>query len=187
MQVLDTWAVNLPYLVGSLAFLVGGWVQMRMWKAQQFGLGFIREVNDIFKAFAKPIDWRQQVFMAIYTTTAALCALNLALNYGWHASLRKEEAAMAADHPAAAAAARTALPAHDELLHWSQLLTDLTGWVASHGMLMLATVVHQTPDIHPFDYLLWVMRLTSVCLLGSAALRCARYLEHEVASVAVGP
>ena len=35
--------------------------------------------------------------MAIYTTTAALCALNLALGYGWHASLRKEEAAMAAD------------------------------------------------------------------------------------------
>jgi hypothetical protein len=41
------WAVDLPYLLGSVAFLAGAWMQMRMWKAQQFGLGFIREVNVI--------------------------------------------------------------------------------------------------------------------------------------------
>ena len=32
---LETWVINQPYLIGSVAFFLSGWVQMRMWKAQQ--------------------------------------------------------------------------------------------------------------------------------------------------------
>ena len=52
-----------------------------------------------------------------------------------------------------------------------ELLTDVTGLIASHGMLLVATVVHQTPSIAPFDYLLAVMRAVALVLLTSAALR----------------
>jgi len=36
--------------------------------------------------------------------------------------------------------------------------------------------LHQTPDLHPFDYLLAAMRTVAFFLLASAALRCVRYL-----------
>ena len=144
----EVYSVNLPYLIGSAIFLVGSWVQVRMWKAHQFGLGFIREVNEIFRAFERPIDWRQQVALAVYTATAAVCALNLALKNGWHATLG------AWDHHTA----------DSELLYASQLLTDVAGWLAAHGMLLVATVVHRTPSFHPYDYLLVMMRVTAVCL-----------------------
>ena len=42
----DDWLVNVPYLAGSFSFFVGAWVAMYMWKAEQFGLGFIPEIND---------------------------------------------------------------------------------------------------------------------------------------------
>ena len=37
--------VDMPYLLGSLLFLVGAWAQLQMWKNDQFGLAFIRDVN----------------------------------------------------------------------------------------------------------------------------------------------
>ena len=33
------WLINVPRLVGSAAFLVGSWISLHMWKAEQFGLG----------------------------------------------------------------------------------------------------------------------------------------------------
>jgi len=42
------WLVDLPYMVGSVAFTLGSWVQLRMWKAEQFGLGFLSEVSPEF-------------------------------------------------------------------------------------------------------------------------------------------
>ena len=38
--------VNLPYALGSIAFALGAWCALWMWKAEQFGLGFIREINE---------------------------------------------------------------------------------------------------------------------------------------------
>ena len=37
---------NLPYALGSIAFALGAWCALWMWKAEQFGLGFIREINE---------------------------------------------------------------------------------------------------------------------------------------------
>lgn len=146
-----------------------------MWKAQQFGLGFIREVNSIFAAFAKPIDAVDQVSIGAYTTTVALCALNLALNNAWHTLAEEAWRDGGRVHFVPERLSATARA--------EELLTDLTGLVAATGMLLVATVVHQTPDIKPFGYLLWVMRAVALAFLASATLRCARYLG-ETGSVA---
>ena len=128
------------YLVASVIFLIGSWVQMRMWKAQQFGLGFIKEVNEIFKAFERPIDNTQQVALAIYTTTAAICALNLALNNGWHHMTLARTTARHAEPRNSTTASSSSQHSDDgggdggdttaesELLYVSQLLTDLGDW-----------------------------------------------------------
>ena len=42
-----TWACDFPFAVGSAAFFCGAWVALRMWKREQFGLGFIREINSL--------------------------------------------------------------------------------------------------------------------------------------------
>ena len=39
-----------PYLVGSGMFLLGALIELWLWKSEQFGLGFIREINPIYKA-----------------------------------------------------------------------------------------------------------------------------------------
>jgi len=122
----------------------------------------------IWQAFEKPVDGVQQAAMVAYTSTAALCALNLALSHGWHQRL---EAAWRAGGTVHFAPARLTATAQAE-----ELLTDLVGYVSSHCMLLLATVVHQTPDLHPFDYLLHMMHMMGLVLLTSAALRFARYM-----------
>ena len=57
-----------------------------------------------------------------------------------------------------------------------EVLTDLTGLLAAHCFLLLATCVHAAPSLHPFDYLLWVMDAIALFFLGSASFRCLRYL-----------
>ena len=95
------WYVDLVYVVGSACFLCGAWLQLQMWKSEQFGLGFIREINPLFQELLAPNghvgqhasqpaaqdgfagDAWSQVALALYTSCAALSAINLALNRGW--------------------------------------------------------------------------------------------------------
>jgi hypothetical protein len=99
--------------------------------------------------FARPIDWKQQFSMLIYTLTGALCALNLPLNMGrdalftegWHDSGSGEAwLGGSAIHPVPRSLARFAQA--------EELLADVAGLVASHGMLILATVVHHVCTAH---------------------------------------
>ena len=43
-------------------------------------------------------------------------------------------------------------------------------------MLLLATVVHHTPNLHPYDYLVWLMRGVSALFLASGAVRFERFV-----------
>ena len=44
-------------------------------------------------------------------------------------------------------------------------------------MLLVATVVHFTPSLEPYNYLVWMMRGISALFLANGALRCMRYLR----------
>jgi hypothetical protein len=37
-------------------------------------------------------------------------------------------------------------------------ISDVNAWAFAHAMLLLATVVHFTRSLHPYDYLLKLMR-----------------------------
>lgn len=41
---------QVPFTVGAVFFLFGAWVTTRMWKAEQFGLAFMNEINDFAPA-----------------------------------------------------------------------------------------------------------------------------------------
>ena len=114
-------------------------------------------MNEIFRAFERPIDWRQQVALAVYTATAAVCALNLALNNGWHAT---------------SVPGITTRRIRSSCTPVSCSLTWRGGCGARHA----ARCHGGAPDaltIHPYDYLpLVMMQVTAVCLLASASVRC---------------
>ena len=179
--------VDLPYLVGSAMFLIGAWAQLQMWKAEQFGLGFIREINHTPRvpratasdssllhhsplaatptgadtAVQNPIV--EQLSLAAYMANGVLSALNVSLSWVWHAHADSEMLGL--QHAGAEA-----------LLESEELLSDMTSFVAAHGMLLLATAVHFTPTLQPYGHLLWLMRGIAVLLLAASALRCVKYL-----------
>ena len=76
--------IDLPYLLGSVCFLVGAWAQLQMWKDEQFGLGFISEINRDFVRAGARQSVVEQVALAVYLATGYLSALNFCLSYVWH-------------------------------------------------------------------------------------------------------
>lgn len=173
--------VDLPYLIGSAMFLVGAWMQLQMWKAEQFGLGFIREINFSFQGKIDLADEQhryalvEQLSLALYMANGALAALNVCLAYVWHAHADFERVMLGVSLGRIEAEA---------LLLADELMTETVAFLASHCMLLLATAVHFTPSLQPYGHLLWLMRAVAVVMLANAAVRCLRYLNEGTACVA---
>ena len=149
--------VDLPYLIGSALFYLGAWVQMQMWKADQFGLGFISEVNpDFFRSRQQQqqgegcgFSW-PQAQLIIVTSYAGVSVVNICLAIAWvqHHGLWDGQEVLA--H----------MLEHDgPYLDVEEMLSACTSWVVSHTILLLATVLHATPTIEPFNYLTWLLRV----------------------------
>jgi hypothetical protein len=177
-EVVELCLVDGLYLIGSIAFCGGGWLQLQMWKSEQFGLGFIREINPLFhkNREAAPSNkgdrdgfaggWDSQLTLAFFMLNAAVSAINLILNRGW----QRYTCRLLGD-----CSFVKRLLSRDRL-GLEELFTSLTGWVASHSMLLLATVVHYTPSLHPYDYLLSLLRGVNTLFLVSGLIRCVRYI-----------
>lgn len=181
--------VDLPYLIGSVAFAAGAWVQLLMWKNEQFGLGFINEINDDFAEARGGMTNEEQMhsagllqstkdrwshvadlfFLAMYLLNGALSTLNFSLSYVWYVYNSFEAYSDRAWNVEA-------------LLEVEELLSDITVYIAAHSMLLLATAVHFMPTLQPFGYLLWLLRGVSVLFLTAGALRCAKYIQEVVPS-----
>jgi len=56
-----------------------------------------------------------------------------------------------------------------------EIFNSASLFLAAHAILMIATVVHGTPTLEPYNYLLYMMRTLSIMFLISALLRCANY------------
>ena len=154
--------VDLPYLVGSVCFLGGSWLQLQMWHAEQFGLGFIRELNLMFSRQSQPIKPVQEFYLALYALNGALSAINICLSVVWH---RQEGSSQLSE-------------AGELLVEFEEILSDVTAFVAAHAMLLLATAVRFTPTLEPYGYLVKVMRGLAHLLLFAGGLRCAKYVSE---------
>ena len=68
------------------------------------------------------------------------------------------------------AAENKALPTHHtDLVEWffdiHDFLDSVSACVIAHAILLLETVLHATPSIHPYDYLQGLMRVVMLLLL----------------------
>ena len=67
--------------------------------------------------------------------------------------------------------------AGETLFEASEILTEATSFAASHAFLLLATAMHHTPSLHPFDYLVWLLRAINVLFLAAEVLRSVHFLD----------
>lgn len=166
--------VNGMYLAGSLCFLLGAWVAMFMWKTEQFGLGFIKEINDEsynrrenavspmndagsgrLPAPERAVDWKQQIFLSVYVLLGTTSAIDIC---------------HAVSKPVGASTISTVY----------NVISSVSNFLAAHAILWLATIVHRTPMMHPYGYLLWFMRVIATVALCSSCMRLAAFYSDDV-------
>jgi hypothetical protein len=193
--------VDRPYLIGSIAFAIGAWAQLLMWKNEQFGLGFITEINEDFaearRAAAKEeyAPTEEHASTEEHTPTAGV--LNVVRDR-WSHAIDLFFLAMYLFNGALSTLnfslsyvwyVYNSFEQYSDLewnveglLEADELISDITAYIAAHSMLLLATAVHFMPTLQPFGYLLWLLRGISLLFLCAGALRCAKYIQEVVPS-----
>ena len=141
-----------------------------MWKSEQFGLGFLSEVNHDFVASrgaAAPVNWLDRFDMFSTTTYATFAVLNVGLVIAWHGTLEGHLNGMSASD---VGARELVVVGSNELAHMAASI------VASHSLLLLETVLHSTPTIHPFDWLEHLLRVIAALFCVAEGLTSAELL-----------
>mmetsp|Transcript_23179 Transcript_23179/g.72874 ORF Transcript_23179/g.72874 Transcript_23179/m.72874 type:complete len:584 (-) Transcript_23179:64-1815(-) len=155
---LTIWWIDFPYCAGAVLFLFGAWVTTRMWKAEQFGLAFMNEINNFAPTAPNsrtPEDATQKAATAVYMAFAAVSLLDFCSLSAWHA------------HEIGGV--------HHPIIFSEEFLTTTTNFVAAHSLLLLVTVVHRSPAVSPYKYLMWLMQLVALLYLSSITLRWLKY------------
>ena len=105
------------------------------------------------------IDWKQQCALAVYVGLASLSILNVC------ASATVQHYVYDSDSP--------------DVSGWEQIVTSVAVLIAAHTILLLATALHGTPTLAPFDYLLWLMRGTASVFFAASVLRFVKFSQFE--------
>ena len=151
-----------------------------MWKDESFGLGFLSEINrELAKNKQKASDgaaggggylskyaasiWSARLSIMVTTLYATLSVVNIGLVIAWHGTT---EGALGED----GGTKEAVLVGVDETSHMVGSL------FFSHTLLLLATVLHSTPTLHPFDYLAHLLRAIEVLFCTSEAMTTLKLL-----------
>eukprot|EP00937_MAST-01D_sp_MAST-1D-sp2_P003126 g3126.t1 len=132
------WGVAAPFSVGSAVFIASSWLSLYMWKLQNYGMGFAKELSR--NSLLKNVDTKQQLMLVVYQANICMAWVRLALIFAASGQHDIDE-----HTPRTEVALRTAF----------ELLTY-------HCVLLLMSAVHATPTVRPYNYCLWLMRLTAV-------------------------
>lgn len=144
------WLVDFVYLVGSVLFMLGGFIALFMWKAEHYGLGLIKDLNavhrdDVAADASRPdpeefvlsmqaqygcgrSSTKQLPWLFMYIFNASVSVINVGLDV---------------------VERRSAFVVGESLINF----------LLSHGVLMLASVVHHVPTAAPHNWLLLYMRV----------------------------
>jgi len=132
-SVLQEWLVLSLWNAGSLLFIKGSWMDLVMWKTQQYGMGYSSELSSPTRA--KKVDWRQQVMVGVYVCNICMLWCNMFLHI-YVPTLNG-----------------------NAVVSVLNLMQQFFVYVV---ILILASAIHKTPEEHPYDYLLWMMRFVAV-------------------------
>ena len=159
------WLVDIPYFLGSAAFMVGSFLALWMWKSEHYGLGLLTEINvtrdvsegehgsssaEVLSMHAQYGCGRSNVwqlpwlFLYIVNASASVLDISLCL-VKW---FRDPEPPNAPPNDATSF--------HPLLFH--ELTVSALNFALSHGILLLGSVVHHVPTAQPHKGLLLYMR-----------------------------
>merc|ERR1711920_984893 len=97
------------------------------------------------------VDWKQQLMMVVYCGHLCICVFNTSLHLAMPTLWNRSTLAMLA------------------------VVREIGIYVT---ILTLATVVHKTPDKHPYGVLLWMMRVVALYDLATQII----YLQQVVSN-----
>jgi len=144
------WLVVPPWTAGSLLFIKGSWMDLVMWKTQQYGMGYSNELSSPTRA--KKVDWRQQLMVGVYVCNICMLWCDMFLHI-YVPTLNG-----------------------NALVSVLDLMQQFFVYVV---ILILASAIHKTPKEHPYDYLLWMMRFVSVWNFAYHATYLYALVVHE--------
>lgn len=140
------WLVNAPYLVGSAGFMIGGIATMWLWKSEQYGLGFLPEMNTVGLREEPAEDefvlsmaseygcGRASPYQIPFLTMYLFNAAGSMLLVGISLFLIKDDLGY-------------------------ELYESILNFLLSHGVMLLGSVVHHVPTARPHNWLLVYMRI----------------------------
>ena len=62
------------------------------------------------------------------------------------------------------------------LVSAGDVTSSIASLVASHSILLLTTILHQTPTLRPYDFLAWMLRIIAMLFALSEALKSIQLL-----------
>jgi len=130
----DRW-VNRPFVLGSIFFLMGSVCDIIMWKKKIYGLGFAKTLSPSKKSVMTQVDWRQQAMLWIYSLLMCMAQINI----GLYISIPTLYAEI-----------------------WHRLPHFIVELLIYTCIMLLASVIHTTPNQYPYNLLLWFMRFVAL-------------------------
>jgi hypothetical protein len=149
---LEHWLIDGGYLLGSACFLVGSLFQLWMWKAEQYGLAMLPELNQP-EGHAQPDEYvaNQKLLQQYGCGQASSWQLPWLCLYLMNASASVIDVSLELQHTEASESAYTLTSGH-------RVAESVLDFTLSHGVVLLASVVHHVPKAAPHSWLLWYMR-----------------------------
>ena len=137
-----------PYLIGSLNFFVASSMMLFMWKGEQYGLGFIPSINRLVPLRAASVADEElraagKGYRRVSKTHFAFLQMYIALTGASFIDF------------CFATQRFSVYSQYHGFAHFHEAVAPLMGVFMSVGLLFMASVLHHTPRIHPFDKLLW--------------------------------
>lgn len=169
--------VKLPYLIGSLLFLVGATLELFMWRVELHGLSFVRAINKVTK-LAEVL--REQQHTSIETTSAATNNSSISLNQLFFVQIVILTYAFSLMDLVFAARLAPCRSNPKSLFGAAYDIYD-SGLqsVLCFAALALASVVHTVPKQRPFGMLTWILRVSMFLLLIRYAWKFASSWEES--------
>lgn len=139
--------VYTTYLIGSINFFIASSMMLYMWKGEQYGLGFIPSINrlvplrpvtsggrveDSSKGYRK-VSVVHFFFLQTYIALTGASFIDFCFATQRFSVYSK----------------------YHGFAHFHEAIASLMGVFMAVGLLFMASILHHTPRIHPFDKLLW--------------------------------
>ena len=153
-------------------FFVASSVMLYMWKGEQYGLGFIPSINRLVPLRSasslamgrryRRVSVLQYVFLQLYIVLTGASFIDFCFatqRFGVYSQ-------------------------YHGFAHFHEAIASLMGVFMSVGLLVMASVLHHTPRIHPFDKLLYWVQIYVVVTLVQILISIGEYYTVALASEA---